>query len=101
MIGFEDIITESVKIGNVTYIIKSCCDGEYLCINIRPSFDESTLNWMLEEQEIDRPIIDGKVDWFSSDYGDPILVKLMPVAEDIANKTDKLMRRIWKMKVFS
>jgi hypothetical protein len=94
--NFVDIYVAKVTVNNTVYFVKSCCNENHLCISIYPTFQDIPF----EEQEMSRPITDGKVDWFTIDYKDPVTMSLMPVAEEIAKKTTELMHRTWKMKAF-
>jgi hypothetical protein len=83
------------------YIIESCCNGYALCLMIY------TLETIIEGYLNLKPkikyweIIDGKVKWDEADYHDPIIIGLMPAADDIAAKTGKLLKRAKNLSVFA
>ena len=110
----EDAFSKSIVIDNVNYTIKSCCNGEYLCIKIciQPNLqgihkqfqyliDNSLYqNFDISPIEIERDIIDGKVVWFKYDKLIKNIQILTPIAEEIAKKTDELLHKVSKMKAF-
>lgn len=103
MSSYEDIFSQKVNIGNICYTVTAVCSQYDILIRIVPDFNGR----IIYGQEIERIIfIDSNndtatVDWLISDHNDPILVQLMPLANDFAKTTYNLLKRVTKIKAFS
>ena len=98
MLDWQTIYTQEVAVGKIIYIIESCCNGEELCLWIY-TYATIFVNYKLEE--VIRYINDGIVDWHQEDYKTPVIQDLIPIANNIALETDKLLHRAIKLNAFS
>jgi hypothetical protein len=100
---YRTIYCEQITCGKVPYVIEVCCNGYYLKLLVYPLayIFEYSSHWGFGYTSVDREIKDGVVLWLESDHLNEVLVAVKPIADEMAKKTEKLIRRVHKIGVFS
>lgn len=97
MKGFDTIYKQTIIVMNVEYEVYSCCNGKRLCLVIEPINAAA----MIGDVYLIREINHGLVDWLDGEDKVFTFKPLLTLANEIALETDKLMKKVYKMRIFS
>ena len=100
MKGFDTIYRQTVTVMNIEYEVYSCCNGKRLCLVIEPT-NTSFMTFMIGSVVLVREINNGLVDWLDGEDKAFTFKPLSTLANEIALETDKLMKKVYKMRIFS
>jgi hypothetical protein len=97
MKGFDTLYRQTVTVMNIEYEVYSCCNGKRLCLVIEPT----NTSFMIGSVILIREINNGLVDWLDGEDKSYTFKPLLTLANEIALETDKLMKKVYKMRIFS